>query len=137
MPERIGRFQRITADEAHQRLTSSAKDNALKEELTQLFATMAPLEHYELVLQGREKGVVLRERIMRFAQDSAIDGVHVRAGRKRGKKTIIVWREARPGQTSSADIPPEAAAQVTPVAEVVPDAVLGEGEGIQPPYEKS
>ena len=32
---------------------------------------------------------------MRFAQDHNIDGVHVRAGRKKGKKTIIVWREVR------------------------------------------
>ncbi len=95
MAESMGRFKRITAEEAHQRLPSTPPTNPLREELTTLFAAMEPLEHYELALRPKERGVILRERIMRFAQENDIDGVHVRAGRKKGKKTIIVWRELR------------------------------------------
>jgi hypothetical protein len=95
MVERIGRFRRITAEDAQRQLTSTATAHPFTEALATLFATMAPFEHYEMVLKTKEKGVVIRERIMRFAQENALDGVQVRAGRKKGKKTIIVWREVR------------------------------------------
>jgi hypothetical protein len=116
MAERIGRFTRITAEEAQRQLTPTATATPFTAELATLFATMAPFEHYAMVVKAKEKGVVLRERIMRFAQDNNMDGVHVRAGRKKGKKTIIVWREVRqqtPQEPSVQNLP----AAVSPGAE--------------------
>lgn len=116
MAEGIGRFTRITAEEAQRQLTPTATATPFTAELVTLFATMAPFEHYAMVVKAKEKGVVLRERIMRFAQDNNIDGVHVRAGRKKGKKTIIVWREVRqqtPQEPSVQNLP----ADISPGAE--------------------
>jgi hypothetical protein len=116
MAEGIGRFTRITAQESQRQLTPTATATPFTAELATLFATMAPFEHYAMVVKAKEKGVVLRERIMRFAQDNNIDGVHVRAGRKKGKKTIIVWREVRqqtPQEPSVQNLP----AAISPGAE--------------------
>jgi hypothetical protein len=117
MAEGIGRFTRITAQEAQRQLTPTATATPFTAELATLFATMAPFEHYAMVVKAKEKGVVLRERIMRFAQDNNMDGVHVRAGRKKGKRTIIIWREGRqqpPQEPSVQDLP---AADISPGAE--------------------
>ena len=118
MAEGIGRFTRITAQEAQRQLTPTATATPFTAALATLFATMAPFEHYAMVVKAKEKGVVLRERIMRFAQENNIDGVHVRAGRKYGKNTVIVWRELRqqtPQETSVQD----------PPADISPGAVEG------------
>jgi len=56
MTERLGRFQRITAEEAQQRLTSARPAQALSEQFATLFATMEPLAYYELVLSERKRG---------------------------------------------------------------------------------
>lgn len=94
MAERLGRFQRITADEAQQRLTSARPAQALSEPFATLFATMEPFAYYELVLKRKEKGAIIRERLMRFVEGNALEGVHVRAGRKYDQKTVIIWRES-------------------------------------------
>ena len=94
MTERLGRFQRITADEAQQRLTAARPAPASSEQLATFFATMEPLTYYELVLKRKEKGAILRERLMRFVEENALEGVHVRAGRKYDQKTVIIWRES-------------------------------------------
>jgi hypothetical protein len=107
MAESIGRFKRITAEEAHERLTSIPPANAFSNQLATLFATMEPLEHYELALNPKENAAVIRERIMRFVQENAINGVQVRSGRKYGKNTVIVWRE-QAHQDPPADISPGA-----------------------------
>jgi hypothetical protein len=138
MAERIGRFTRITAEDAQRQLTPTSTGNPFSEELATLFATMAPFEHYAMVLKTKEKGVVIRERIMRFAQDNNLDGVHVRAGRKKGKKTIIVWREVQQ-QTLLEPSVQEPPADISPGAEdgqeTTQPAELGTaaGENLAPP----
>jgi hypothetical protein len=126
MAESIGRFKRITAEEAHQHLTSTPPANAFSNQLATLFATLEPFEHYELALNRKENAAVIRERIMRFVQENAIDGVQVRAGRQYGKNTVIVWRELRQQahQDSSVQDPP---ADISPGAE--------EGDEINQPAE--
>jgi len=94
MTERLGRFQRITAEEAQQRLTSARPAQALSEPFATFFATMEPLAYYEVVLKRKEKGAIIRERLMRFVEENALEGVHVRAGRKYDQKTVIIWRES-------------------------------------------
>jgi len=132
MAESIGRFKRITAEDAQRQLTPPATATPFSEELATLFATMAPFEHYAMVVKAKEKGVVLRERIMRFAQDNNIDGVHVRPGRKKGKKTIIVWREGRQ-QTPQEPSVQDAPAAISPGAEDGQESNQpAEGEYIEP-----
>ena len=125
MAESMGRFKRITAEEAHQRLASTPPANAFSNQLATLFAAMEPLEHYELALKSKEKGAMIRERIMRFAQENNINGVHVRAGRKYGKNTVIVWRELLQ------QAPQEPSGQGPP-ADISPGAEEGD-EAFQPP----
>ena len=126
MAERLGRFQRITTDEAHQRLTSARPTQALSEQLATLFATMEPLVYYELVLKSKEKGALIRERLMRFVEENALEGVHVRAGRKYDQKTVIIWRES--GQQTR----PESVVQDPPVG-----FPLGQRQGRRPSNRRS
>jgi hypothetical protein len=147
MAESIGRFKRITAEEANQRLTATPPANAFSKQLATLFATLEPLEHYELALNRKENAAVIRERIMRFVQDNAIDGVQVRAGRQYGKNTVIVWREVRQrarqersGEDPPADISPgaEEGNEINQPAETGNRAAAlatggPEGENLEPP----
>ena len=82
MTERLGRSQRITAEEAQQRLTSPRPAQALREPFAMFFATIEPFAYYELVLKRKEKGAIIRERLMRFVEENALEGVHYRGGQE-------------------------------------------------------
>ena len=81
MRERIGRFPRITTAEAQARIKPTPQAAAFQQELADRFATLQPLEYYELQLQPKEKRATVRERSLQYAQEHNIACVHVRAGR--------------------------------------------------------
>jgi len=89
MGEHIGRFTRITAAEAQERIKSTPQAEAFRKELADLFATLQPLEYYEFHLQPKEKRATVRKWILQYAQEHSIECVHVRAGRQ---DTVIVWQ---------------------------------------------
>jgi hypothetical protein len=147
MAENIGRFKRITAQEAQQRIRATRKADAFRDQLRALFAAIKPLQHYELELEPKEKFASVRGRILRFAQENNIAGVHVRSGMQGKKATLIVWQEQKPfwqsreAQAAPRDISPEAPAEDTAGQEPAPPARSDnmaaapggpEGEGIEP-----
>jgi hypothetical protein len=124
LKESSGRFQRITAQEAQERMKPTPKADAFREALTDLFATIQPLEYYELKLQPKEKLALVRQRILQYAQEHNIDCVYVRAGRN---NTVIVWQ----GRSQRGHWDWEGAVEDAP-ADISPGAEEGE-ETLQPP----
>jgi hypothetical protein len=89
MGKHTGRFTRITAEEAQNRIKPAPQADAFRKELAEFFATLQPLEYYELHLQPTERRAIVRKRLLQYAQEHNIECMHVRAGRN---DTLIVWQ---------------------------------------------